>query len=324
MSHRPVVLLTQSMHADGEALLAQHVRIITAPDTKLETLREWAAEADGIIVRAKLPDDIVDHAPRLKGMVRHGVGLDFIPVEAATARGVAVANLPGSNTNAVAEYAISALMHLRRPLYRMDGLLRSDGWATSRAVAESLSELRGATLGILGVGTIGRHLAGIARTGFGMKILGTSRRKGVMPEGIEEVTLDELFLRSDAVVVCCTLTDETRGIVSRDILAKMPGHSVLVNVSRGAVIDTAALIDALQSGQLAGAALDVFDVQPLPSDSALFACPNLLLTPHAAAITASSSRAMAVGAAEEMLRILRGEMPLNLVNPGHKARQANL
>lgn len=319
MPHRPVVLLTQSMHADGEALLAPHVRLITAPDTKPETLRKWAAEADGIIVRAKLPDDIVDHAPRLKGMVRHGVGLDFIPVEAATARGVAVANLPGSNTNAVAEYALSALMHLRRPLYRMDALLRDKGWAQSRSVAESLTEMSGSTLGILGVGTIGRRLADIARAGFGMCILGTSRRKGSLPDGVGEVALVDLFARSDAIVVCCTLTDETRGLVSRDLIAKMPAHAVLVNVSRGAVIDTAALIDALTGGRLAGAALDVFDVQPLPADDALLACRNLLLTPHAAAITASSSRAMAVGAAEEMLRILRGETPRNLVNPGHKA-----
>jgi D-3-phosphoglycerate dehydrogenase len=319
MPEQPVVLLTQPMHADGVALLAPHVRLITAPDTKPDTLRKWAAEADGIIVRAKLPDDIVDHAPRLKGMVRHGVGLDFIPVAAATARGVAVANLPGSNTNAVAEYVLSALMHLRRPLYRMDGLMRSDGWGAARATAESLTELGGSTLGILGVGTIGRRVAQIARAGFGMTILGTSRRKGSLPDGVEDVALADLFARSDAVVVCCTLTDETRGLVNRDLIGRMQPHAVLVNVSRGAVIDTPALIDALRQNRLAGAALDVFDIQPLPADDALFSCPNLLLTPHAAAITASSSRAMAVGAAEEMLRILRGETPRNLVNPGHKA-----
>ena len=319
MSHKPVVLLTQSMHVDGEALLAPHVRLITAPDTKPDTLRKWASEADGIIVRAKLPDDIVDFAPRLKGMVRHGVGLDFIPVDAATARGIAVANLPGSNTNAVAEYALSALMHLRRPLFRMDALLRDKGWAGSRAIAESLTELNGSTLGILGVGTIGRRIADIARAGFNMRILGASRRKGSLPDGVEEVALVDLFAGSDAVVVCCTLNDGTRGLIDQKLISKMPPHAVLVNVSRGAVIDTAALLYALTTRRIAGAALDVFDVQPLPDDDALFACPNLLLTPHAAAITASSSRAMAIGAAEEMLRILRGETPRNLVNPGHKA-----
>jgi D-3-phosphoglycerate dehydrogenase len=307
------------MHADGEAILSPHVRLIVAPDTRPETLRTWAAEAHGIIVRAKLPDDIVDHAPRLQGMVRHGVGLDFIPVAAATARAIAVANLPGSNTNAVAEYVMSALMHLGRPLQQLDALMRSEGWAAARAAAENLSELNASTLGILGVGTIGRRVASIARDGFGMTVLGTSRRKGSLPAGIQEVSLDDLFARSDAVVVCCSLTDETRGLVNRDLLARMRPSAVLVNVSRGAVVDTPALIDALRSEKIAGAALDVFDIQPLPPNDALFACPNLLLTPHTAGITATSGRAMAVGAAEEMLRILRGERPLNLVNPDHKA-----
>src|SRR6201747_428395 len=157
MSETQVVLLTNPMHADGEAILAPHVRPIVAPDARPETLRTWAAEAHGIIVRAKLPDDIVDHAPRLKAMVRHGVGLDFIPVAAATARGIAVANLPGCNTNAVAEYVMSALMHLRQPLLKLDTQLRGEGWGAARATADGLTELNDSTLGILGIGAIGRR-----------------------------------------------------------------------------------------------------------------------------------------------------------------------
>jgi D-3-phosphoglycerate dehydrogenase / 2-oxoglutarate reductase len=319
MPERPTILLTNPMHADGEAILAPHARILTAPDATPDTLRKWAAEADGIIVRSKLPDDIVDHAPRLKGIVRHGVGLDFIPVAAATARGVAVANLPGSNTSAVAEYIMSALLHLRRPLYRLDAQLRKEGWAPARASGEPLLELSGSTLGIIGVGTIGQRLAGMARDGFGMKVLGTSRRQNAARDGVENVSLPELFSRSDAIAVCCALTDETRGLVSRDLIGRMRPSAVLVNVSRGAVVETAALLDALRSGRIAGAALDVFDVQPLPANDPLFETPRLLLTPHTAGITATSGRGMAVGAAEEMLRILRGEAPRNLVNPGYKA-----
>jgi D-3-phosphoglycerate dehydrogenase len=319
MPDKPVVLLTNPIHPDGAAILAPHARLVTAADTEPATLRAAAADADGIIVRAKLPDDIVEHAPKLRGMVRHGVGLDFIPVKAATARGIAVANLPGSNTRAVAEYCLSAILHLRRPLHRMDALMRSRGWGPARAVAEDLSEIGGTVLGILGVGTIGRRVAEIARDGFGMTVLGTSRRKGSMPQGVAEVSLDELFSRSDALVISCALTEETRGLVSARLIGRMQPHAVLVNVSRGAVLETAALLDALKTGRIGGAALDVFDVQPLAPESALFDCPNLLLTPHVAAITASSSRAMAIGAAEEMLRILRGERPLNLVNPDCKA-----
>jgi D-3-phosphoglycerate dehydrogenase len=201
----------------------------------------------------------------------------------------------------------------------MNALMRDKDWGAARATTDSFTELNGATLGILGVGTIGRRVAQIASQGFRMKVIGTSRRKGSLPADIEEVSLDQLFARSDELVICCSLTDETRGLVNAARIAQMKPDAVLINVSRGAVVENAPLIAALKSGKLGGAALDVFDTQPLPADDALFDCPNLLLTQHAAALTASSSRGMAVGAAEEMLRILRGEQPLNLVNPGHKA-----
>lgn len=319
MAEKPLVLLTNAIHPDGEAILSPHARLVVAPDTKPETLRTWAAEAEGIVVRAKLPDDIADHSPKLRGMVRHGVGLDFIPVAAATTRGIAVANLPGSNTNAVAEYCMSALMRFNRPLHRLDGQMRRDGWAAGRASAEHLAEISGTTLGILGVGAVGRRVAKIARDGFGMTILGTSRTKGSLPAGIEEVSREDLFARSDAIVISCALTDETRGLVDASLIARMKPNAVLINVSRGAVIKTDALVEALKERRIAGAALDVFEEQPLPVDSVLFDCPNLLLTPHSAAITASSSCAMSVGAAQEMVRILRGEQPLNLVNPDYKS-----
>ena len=157
-------------------------------------------------------------------------------------------------------------------------------------------------------------MSDIARLGFGMRVLGTSRTSA-MPEGVEGVGLEELFSQSDAIVLSCALTDETRGLVSARLISQMKPNAVLINVSRGAVVDTAALVSALKSGAIAGAALDVFDLQPLPPDSALLNASNVLLTPHVAALTATSSRAMSVGAAEEMLRILRGERPRNLVNP---------
>jgi D-3-phosphoglycerate dehydrogenase / 2-oxoglutarate reductase len=314
MSTKPIVLLTNAIHPDGAAILSPHALLLVAPNTEAETLRAHVTDVTGIIVRAKLPNDIVDHAPKLKGIVRHGVGLDFIPVKAATARGVVVANLPGSNTQAVAEHCMSALLQLRRPLVRLDGLMRRYGWAPARALAEQFSELGGTRLGILGVGAIGRRVAMIAHEGFGMKVFGTSRREGALPPFVERVSLEDLFEKSDAVVVSCALTDETRGVVSAAMIARLSQHSVLINLSRGPVVDTAAIIAALNAKKIAGASLDVFDVQPLPDDSPLFGCPNLLLTPHAAGITASSSRAMSIGAAKEMVRILKGQRPLNLVN----------
>jgi D-3-phosphoglycerate dehydrogenase len=318
MADKFTILLTNPMHPDGEALLAPHAHLLTAPDTAAATLRALGREADGIIVRAKLPDDIVDQAPKLRGMVRHGVGLDFIPVDAATRRGIPVANLPGSNTQAVAEYCFSALLHLRRQLGGMDARLRSEGWNGARAPADGLMEIGGSTLGIIGVGMIGRRVAETARLGFGMRVLGTSRRPNSLPEGVEHTPLDRLFTDSDAIVVSCALTEETRGLVSERLIGLMKPDAVLVNVSRGAVIETPALIQALQKKAIGGAAIDVFEVQPLPAGHPLFSCPNLLLTPHVAGITATSLRSMSVGAAEEMLRILRGEEPLNLVNPAYQ------
>ncbi|MBK5962524.1 hydroxyacid dehydrogenase [Rhodoplanes elegans] len=313
MSQKPTVLLTNPIHPDGEAILAPHANLILAPDTKADTLRVLARDVDGIIVRALLPDDICDHAPKLKGMVRHGVGLDFIPVEQATRRGVMVANLPGCNTQAVTEYFFAALFRLRRPLGDIEAVLRRDGWNAARPLADATREVAGDTLGVIGVGAIGSRIARIAREGFGMTVIGVN--KGPFPEGVTEVSPDELFSRSDVIAVTCALTEETRGLVSRRLIGRMKPDAVLINTSRGPVVETQALVDALTAGAIAGAAVDVYDSQPVPADSPLFSVPRLLMTPHVAAITATSMRAMTLGSVDEMLRILRGERPQNLVNP---------
>lgn len=311
----PLVVLTNPIHAEAVALLAPQARVVTAPDTAPATLRDLAREAAGLIVRAQLPDDILDHAPRLRGIVRHGVGLDFVPLEAATARGIPVANLPGSNTQAVAEYVFAALFHLRRRLGPLDGALRGAGWGPAKSLASDLAEIGGTTIGILGTGEIGRRVARIARAGFGMRVLGHSRSARTEDGLFEAVDRAALFAQSDAVVVACPLTPETRGLVDETLIGRMRPDAVLINVARGPIVRAEALAAALRAGTIGGAALDVFDVQPLPEDHPYFACPNLLLTPHVAGTSAESLRVMGLGAAEEMLRILRGEPPRNLVNP---------
>ena len=311
----PLVLLTNPIHADAVAMLAPHARVVVAPDTGADTLRALASEAAGMIVRAQLPDDILDHAPKLRGLVRHGVGLDFVPLEAATARGIPVANLPGSNTGAVAEYVFSALFALRRQLADVDARLRRDGWLPAKTRANALSEIGGTTLGILGMGEIGRRVAGIARHGFGLRVLGSSRTPSDHGGLVEPVDVARLFSDSDAVVIACPLTEATRGLVDGALIARMRPDAVLINVARGPIVVTDAVVAALNAGRLGGAALDVFEHQPLAPDHPLHACPNLLLTPHVAGTTATSLRTMGIGAAEAMLRILSGERPRNLVNP---------
>ncbi|MCJ2112619.1 hydroxyacid dehydrogenase [Methylobacterium sp. E-025] len=315
MTPLPLVLLTNPIHPDAVAMLAPHAGVVVAPDTAASSLRALAPDAAGMIVRAQLPDDILDHAPKLRGIVRHGVGLDFVPLAAATARGIPVANLPGSNTGAVAEYVLSALLALRRRLADVDAGLRRDGWLAAKTRANDLAEIGGTTLGILGMGEIGRRVAGIARHGFGLRVLGASRTASDHGGLVEPVDVATLFSGSDAVVIACPLTDATRGLVDAALIGRMRPGAVLINVARGPIVVTDAVVAALNAGRLGGAALDVFEHQPLAPDHPLHACPNLLLTPHVAGTTATSLRAMGLGAVEEMLRILSGERPRNLVNP---------
>ena len=310
---RPRALLTNAIHPELMPELSASCDVVLAPDARPDTLRQLITDIDGLIVRSQLPPDLFDHAPRLKAIVRHGVGLDMIPVPAATAHGIPVANLPGSNTTAVVEYCVAAMLHLRRRLARIDTQLRQDGWAVARPIADQGLELAGSRLGIVGVGAVGSRLAAVA-AGLGMQVYGLTRRPETLPGGVTAADKATLFAESDVVVLSCPLTDQTRGLVDAATLASMKPTAVLINAARGPVVDAQALVAALRAGTLAGAALDVHDQQPLTGDEAVFDCPNLLLTPHVAAITATSMHAMSRGAVDTLLALLRGERPSNVVN----------
>lgn len=314
MSPRPRVLLTGPMDPEGERLIAEVAEVVLAPDARPDTLRRLVAEADVLVVRSALPADLFEHAPRLRGVVRHGVGVDMIPMAAANARRIPVANVPGSNRNAVAEHAIGAVSMLRRRTAQMDVLLRQAGWDASRALADEAGELHDQVLGIVGVGEIGTRIAEIAHHGYGMRVLGHQRHLDTLPAFVEGVALDALLARSDAVVLACPLTGSTRGLIDARRLSLMPRHAVLVNVARGAVVVEDALVAALQARRIGGAALDVFDEQPLSDGHPLLSLDNVVLTPHAAGLTRQSMRCMSLGAAEEVRRLLAGQLPRNLVN----------
>lgn len=311
---KPTVLLTDVIHPAMRPVLEEHCQVIVAPDASPATLKALISKADGLIVRNKLPDDLFDHAPHLRAVVRHGVGLDLIPVAAATHRGIPVANLPGSNTTAVVEYCMAAILHLRRPLSKLDEQLRAGGWAAARPLADAGSELRGSTLGIVGVGAIGTRVAAVAAA-FGMDVLGLTRRPDTLAQFVVAADKTTLFSQADVVVLTCPLNESTRGLVDAATLALMKPDALLVNVARAAVVDTAAVLAALAAGRLGGAALDVHDRQPLAADDPVFSAPRLLLTPHVAGITATSLLGMSRGAVETMLALLRNERPANVVNP---------
>lgn len=308
------VLLTDHIHPDLRPVLEARCQVVVAPDASASTLKRLIVDAEGLIVRNKLPHDLFDDAPKLRAVVRHGVGLDLIPVEAATMRRIPVANLPGSNTTAVVEYVFAAILQLRRNLATLDATLRRSGWAAARPLADRGLELRGSTLGIVGVGAIGARVAELGLA-LGMNVVGLTRRPESLPTGVMAADRATLFARADVVVLACPLNDHTRGLVDAAVIATMKADALLINVSRGPVVETGALIEALRAGRLGGAALDVHDRQPLDPHEAVFDAPNLLLTPHVAGITATSLKAMSQGAVETMLGLLDGERPSNVINP---------
>lgn len=312
---RPKVLLTNPIDPSGVRILEEVADVVVAPDVSHATLRAAVRDADALVVRAYLPEDIFEHAPRMKGVVRHGVGIDMIPIEQATAHKIAVANVPAVNAEAVAEYCISAMLLLVRRMHLVDRRLRGGGWNAGRQLTDAATELFGRTVGIIGVGSVGGRLAEICHAGFRMRVLGHQRRLDALPGCVSGVDLDTLFTESDFVVLACPLTSETRNLVNSQRLALMRPSSFLVNVSRGPVIDEAELVAALREQRIAGAVLDVFAEQPLRADHPFIGFENVVLTPHAAGITQESMRRMSEGAAREVLRLLRGEPPRNFVNP---------
>jgi D-3-phosphoglycerate dehydrogenase len=270
-------------------------------------------------VRAPLPDDVFVHGPHLVGAVRHGAGVDMITVEAATAAGVAVANVPGVNARTVAEYVIGQMLQASRRLAGIDSTLRAQGWSAARRLSDDAFELAGRTVGLLGVGAIGGELARMCHFGLRMRVLGHRPSARPIPEFVQPVSVDELFAAADVAVLCCPLNDATRGMVDARLLGRMKPGALLVNVSRGAVVDEAALIAALGEGRIGGAALDVFAVQPLPPDSPLLQLPNVIVSTHLAGITRDSMKRMGESVARQTLQLLEGRLPTHFVN--HEARE---
>ncbi|MFI5446137.1 NAD(P)-dependent oxidoreductase [Polaromonas sp. UC242_47] len=311
----PRVLLTNPIHPEVARQLAVHFDLHLASATDAATLQRAASDASFIVVRSPLPDDLFANAPRLRGVVRHGAGLDMIPVHAASRHGVAVANVPAVNARSVAEYAVAQMLNLARHLTLINTTLRTTSWAAARQLADGASDLQGKTVAIVGMGAIGQALARICALGFGMRVLGIRRSPAPDTELLHYVTLTQALPQADYLVLACPLSDSTRGLIGAAELASMKPGARLINVARGPVVDDAALVAALRSGALAGAALDVFSTQPLPASSPLLGLPHVLLSPHLAGITQESMRRMSEGVASQLLEMQDGRLPHHFVNP---------
>ncbi len=264
-----------------------------------EELRTHAREADALLTLVTDPVDaaLLDACPGLRAIANMAVGTDNIDTEATAERGIPVGNTPGVLTDATADLAFALLLALARRIVPGAAMVRNGGWHTWEPAGDLGADLSGATLGIVGWGRIGQAVARRAE-GFGMEVVHSSRSSGLPRE--------ELLERADFVSVHTPMTAETRHMVDAGFLARMKETALLVNTSRGGVVDQDALRAALMDGLIAGAALDVTDPEPLPADHPLLEAPNLLVVPHIGSATAGTRAKMADMAVDNLLAALAG------------------
>lgn len=261
-----------------EALRAKGHKVSQFEKTcDLETLKSQMKNADIVILaNMPLPVEALESAPKVKFIDVAFTGVDHIPMEDARRRGIVVSNASGYANQAVAELCISFIIQLFRQLDEAQKRARSGGVKTGL----SGRQLQGKTVGIIGAGAIGKTLARLCKA-FGAKVIAHNRHAVSDPAIDASVSLDELLDQSDVVSINCPLTKETRGLIGREQLARMKNDAILVNAGRGPVVDNKALAEALAAGEIAGAACDVFDMEPpLPPDYPLLKAPNIILTPH--------------------------------------------
>jgi D-3-phosphoglycerate dehydrogenase len=308
-------LVCDKLADEGVAVLgrAADVEVLSSPPSE-DALCEMVVPYHALVVRSgtKVTAAAVAAGVELRVIGRAGTGVDNIDVDAATERGVLVLNCPGGNSMAAAEHAIAMMMALARSVPQADASMKGGEWRKSDFMG---TEVFRKTLGIIGVGRIGELVAQRAR-GLEMQVLGCDPL--LTPERAEElrvekVELDELLQRADFVTVHAARTPETAGLIGKRELALMKPSARLINCARGGIVDEDGLWRALQSGALAGAALDVFETEP-PGKTPLFELPNVIATPHIGAATREAQVNVAVDVAEQIVAVLAGGEPRAPVN----------
>ena len=325
MSKPVKVLIADKMDPRAAGIFRERgITVDEKPGLSPEELKAIAHGYDGIAVRSstRISAEVMDSAlPRLKVIGRAGIGVDTIDVPAASARGIVVMNTPFGNSITTAEHAIAMLFALAREIPQADQSTQAGKWEKNRFMGV---ELAGKTLGLVGCGNIGSIVADRAH---GLKMKVVAYDPFLSPEraielGVEKVELDALLARADFITLHTPLTDQTRGILSREALGKTKPGVRIVNCARGGLIDESALKDALDSGHVAGAALDVFSQEPA-KDNPLFGTPGLICTPHLGASTTEAQVNVAIQVAEQMADFLLLGGITNAVNvPSLSAEEA--
>jgi phosphoglycerate dehydrogenase-like enzyme len=313
-----ILLVNHLYHPDGEVLLRESAEVVVAESDSLAELAPHLATCDAIMARtpARVSAEAIAAAPRLRVVSTSGFGTDNIDIAAATAAGVQVVNNPGSAENSVAEHTVALVLGLAKKLTWSDAAVRSRRPWDFRGGFGAI-ELKGRTLGVVGFGRIGREVARKLHDGFGMEILAFDPMidpASVAPWAERAPTLEDLLGRSDVVSIHCALTPQTRHLFNERTLARMRPGALLINTSRGPVVDERALAAALRDGPLGGAGIDVYESEPPAPDNPLLGAANAILTAHTAGLTVESARELALAAAAQVLAVLDGARPANLVN----------
>ena len=325
MSEARTVVITANifpgMDTEREMLAPHNVELVKRPCRNGEELAEAGREAVALLVgNVRIDAEVLSHLPRCLAIVKPAVGVDNIDLEAATAAGVCVANVPDYGTDEVATHAMALLLNAIRYVDAEAAAVRGGRWQPKPPYP--IQRSAGRTLGIIGFGRIGQSVARKA-AGFDWRLLAWDpyiSDDEIRSKNAEPVGFETLLAQSDFVTLHLPLTEETQAMIDASALAKMKPTAFLVNTARGGIVDSAALLEAVESGQIAGAAVDVVEEEPPPPDHPLYRTDRILVTAHVAWYSEQAFRDVRVKAVQEVARVLQGQLPLNLVNPGVRPR----
>jgi D-3-phosphoglycerate dehydrogenase len=322
LSGRKRILLSEplpvssSKPALGILTALGEVRVASA--TSEEVLAKEIKEADALIVRlARITKPIIQNALKMRVIGKTGTGVDNIDVKSSTERGILVVNVPAVNTISVAEHAFSLILALCRRIKDADQSFRSNGWNERERLASQIIDLRGRILGIIGLGSIGREVVKRAKA-FDMQVMAYDPY--ISPETAKEIgvklsDLETLLTESDVVTIHAALSKETHHLIDYRRLGLMKKTAYLVNCARGPIVDEEALTRALREKSIAGAGCDVFDKEPTDQENPLLKLPQAIVSPHIAGFTRETMEKTLTILAEDVARVIKGEKPINLVNP---------
>jgi D-3-phosphoglycerate dehydrogenase len=318
------VLLTDyawpDLDIERATLAAIDAELVVAPTQDEATLRQLAQDADAIMTNwAQVPASVIGAGPRIRIVARLGIGLDNIDVAYATEKRILVTNVPDYCLIEVAEHALALLMSLSRKIAFYHQATKAGRYELQ--AGPTLRRIEGQTLGIVGLGHIGRRLAEKA-AGLGLKVIATTRSRREPPPGVRFVDLDELLAHSDYISLHLPLTPQTRHTIGPAQFERMKPSAYLINTARGGLVDTQALARALAENRLAGAGLDVQDPEPAPLDVPPWNDPRVIVTPHAAFVSAESLENLRTRASRQVADCLAGLQPENVVNPQALSPQA--